>query len=363
MATILHFSDSLPDHRVEKYAIYYKKLGHKIHFVGYENKEANYSFEQTRFDSINKIFIEPKFRFFPKFMKSKIDIKSYFREIDPDIIHVHNIFSLNIISKILPEYLDRVVYDSHEFWSKQAKLRHNFRLNSNLLYRYLIPYWEKLIGSVPTITVSEQIAKEFSRKYNNSIITIPNLPLLELIPKKKTDRIENTIAYIGNLDNNSKIYNYRNNRPLIENINEYKNFKLHIYGNNKNKIKLKNLSYKGFMRHQDLIPELKSQIYGLYGFQAHPFHYYTSPVRISNFIHSGLIPIIPKSMSEGLFKDFKSKVIIYDDIKNVPEILKNYNSSYDENIHQEIIEIAQNKFHLAIYLDKLTELYDKIIEI
>ncbi len=362
MVNILHFSDYLPDHRVEKYAIYHQKKGFNIHFLGYDGPTELLSFKETSFSTITTLNISKQERFFPKIMKNKDELKSIINNIDPDIIHVHNIFNLNIIIQLFPDLIDRLVYDSHEYWSKQVKLRFRLRLNSKLFHRILVPIWERNIQKVPTITVTPQIATEYAKMYDADVITIPNLPLGSLIPNLNTLRNEKTIAYLGKLEEDNLVYSYRDNSPLINTLSNYNEYIINIYGNNYYPIDLPNLNYKGFVFHQNLLTSLNSNVYGLYGFQAHPFHYYTSPVRISNFIHSGLIPIIPNSMSMGFFNQFSKYSIIYDDIRKIPKLLEKFEKSYSNDIHESIIKLAQDKFVLEKYLKPLDKVYQNIIE-
>ena len=117
MFRILHFSNiSLPYWRIEKAAISALNRGHEIFYVG--NDSVNYN--NKIFSKIYKINWTAKARLgistYWHYLKK--EVRKVIKEVKPDIVHAHNIFSAKMISQFgLP-----FIYDDHEYWSQSSKL-------------------------------------------------------------------------------------------------------------------------------------------------------------------------------------------------------------------------------------------------
>jgi hypothetical protein len=197
----------LPDWRVEKSAITSSKLGHEVIFAG--RKPSN-DYNRKTFSKIYEINWTAKARMgIPFYWHSvKKQVQKIIRQVKPDIVHAHNIFSAKMISELeLP-----FVYDDHEYWSKHSKLliemannNDNFflqdkikgrmkngpfsviasakKIRRRLINNYSIRLWtdweKELVSSCPTITVSDEIAEELRivGKNNNRIFVVPNFPM------------------------------------------------------------------------------------------------------------------------------------------------------------------------------------------
>src|SRR5215467_10008603 len=117
MLRILHLSDDpLPDWRVEKSAISASNLGYETFFMG--DGSTNYS--NKIFSKIYKIHWTAKARLgiSTSWHYLKKEVAKVIKEVKPDIVHAHNIFSAKMISEFgLP-----FVYDDHEYWSQFSKI-------------------------------------------------------------------------------------------------------------------------------------------------------------------------------------------------------------------------------------------------
>ncbi len=92
---ILHLSDDrLPDWRIEKSAITALKVGHDVVFAGRNSK----TYHTNTFSGKYEIeWTERSRRGFPFYWHSvKKQVGKVIREVRPDIVHAHNIFSAKI---------------------------------------------------------------------------------------------------------------------------------------------------------------------------------------------------------------------------------------------------------------------------
>ena len=125
------------------------------------------------------------------------------KEVKPDIIHAHNIFSAKMVSEIDTFPL---VYDNHEYWSIYLKrqLEAEENLNKNIrsfqkkypsgnslknairynLHKRYVKIWSdleiELIKNIPTITVSNTIVTDL-KKIGKKVFLVPNFPLFKEI--------------------------------------------------------------------------------------------------------------------------------------------------------------------------------------
>ena len=194
---ILHLSDDgLPDWRVEKSALTAKKAGHEVFFGGRLNNDA----KSTIFSEIHRInWTAGAMVGIPYYYhRVKKQIEKLVKQLGPDIIHSHNIGSAKISHDLgLP-----AVFDDHEYFRMLSRvnaenihlqnttnLKSGFdRVKQNMKLSFISRQsisnwtnWEKeLVLSVPTITVSEQIANELREVGDGKtkeIIVVPNFPL------------------------------------------------------------------------------------------------------------------------------------------------------------------------------------------
>lgn len=207
---ILHISHTgLPDVRVEKSALTMKKRGHELIFLGgrpslYQNFGAFDSIFYLRIGNNLRVVADPRLKY--KWLQT-------ISRINPDLIHAHNL----IVGHFLLATDYPVVYDDHEFWSKQL---FNFRLRKGLRglasrpLILMIPHWEsKMLRKYPTITVSENIALEH-RKKGGWVGVIWNMPLLSSVEHLPTDTLRSGLVYMGADFNRPRFNPHRNMRGL-----------------------------------------------------------------------------------------------------------------------------------------------------
>ncbi|MHA2312969.1 MAG: hypothetical protein ACXADF_15885 [Candidatus Thorarchaeota archaeon] len=138
---ILHLSHTgLPDLRIEKSALTMKKEGHELIFMGgrpakWQNLEA---FDRTFHAPLgNNLEATLSGRVRKKWL-GKID------QIAPDIVHSHNVW----VTRYLTDTEYPVIYDDHEYWSKQMqglKVEPKIQILTLQPARLLIPRWEQRI--------------------------------------------------------------------------------------------------------------------------------------------------------------------------------------------------------------------------
>jgi glycosyl transferase family 4 len=209
MLRILHLSEGgLPDWRIEKSAISALNLGYETFFMG--NNSINH--ENKIFSKLYKINWTAKARLgvSTSWHYLKKEVGKVIKEVKPDIVHAHNIFSAKMISEFgLP-----FIYDDHEYWSQYPKIISEMadRLSSEnksptnilktiavnlpvkirriIINRYILHLWtnweKEVVSSAPTITVSDKIAEELRALGNtNRVFVVPNFPM-----KSETENIE-----------------------------------------------------------------------------------------------------------------------------------------------------------------------------
>src|SRR5512132_262152 len=194
---ILHLSDDgLPDWRVEKSALTAKKNGHEVFFGGrLKSITRSTVFSETypiKWTASAMIGIPYYYH------RVKKQIEKLVKQVRPDIVHSHNIGSAKVsLDLSLP-----VVFDDHEYFgmlslvnAENIKFQNSKQLHSGVnrtiqsmklsfISRLSISNWTKwereLASSVPTITVSEQIAHDLKKVRAGStkdIFVVPNFPL------------------------------------------------------------------------------------------------------------------------------------------------------------------------------------------
>jgi hypothetical protein len=194
---ILHLSDDgLPDWRVEKSALTGKKNGHDVFFGGRLNSNSH----STAFSEIYTVKWNAAAMIgIPYYYHGvKKQVERLVKLVRPDIVHSHNIGSAKVSHDLgLP-----FVFDDHEYFGMLSLVNaENLKIHDStyqysglgsVIHRIKLGFiskrsisnwtsWERdLVSSVPTITVSEQIAHDFRKMRAGStknIFVIPNFPL------------------------------------------------------------------------------------------------------------------------------------------------------------------------------------------
>ncbi|NOJ32850.1 MAG: hypothetical protein DA329_12005 [Candidatus Nitrosocosmicus sp.] len=315
---ILHLSDSsLPDWRVEKSAYSSKKRGDEVYFGG--NNPFNHKSIFNKVYNVNwSTRARNKFPFYWNSVKKQvIDV---IKEVKPDIIHAHNIFSAAIVKEI-DDY--PLVYDNHEYWTMYTKTQletfesHKRRGNdefkhlSQNLFRKQINnrfarIWSKaekeLVEEQPTITVSNSIVEDLL-KIGKKIYLVPNFPTIkevESIPEPIYHESTSSV-YAGVESKGQFTVSHRNIDGLFsifENSNIGQLFVLGWSDNSSKKV-----IFRGYLNKEQMYQEMQNHSIGLIPFRKHWFHQYSSPNKAYEYAHAGLFVLNTlglKSITETL---------------------------------------------------------------
>ena len=304
---ILHLSDtSLPDWRIEKSALSSKKRDDSIYFAG--PRKCRYN---SIFDKIYEISWTSNSRNkFPFHWNSvKKQMLHTIREINPDIIHAHNIFSAKMVTEI-GDY--PFVYDDHEYWSMYAKIKleaysyywsNRKREFSNIkdfgkkfvidfLNKRFAKIWTKseidIVMNNPTITVSKSIVDEFMQ-FSKKVYLVPNFPdaaEIENIPEPMYHASLSSV-YAGNQQKSPikpKHVDLEGFFDLFERNYTGKLFVLGWKG-----ISTLNVIFRGYLNRDQMYSEMQNNSIGLIPFKKHWFHPFSSPNKAYEYAHAGLL--------------------------------------------------------------------------
>jgi glycosyltransferase involved in cell wall biosynthesis len=314
---ILHLSnEGLPDWRIEKYAITALNLGHELIFAGL--KPVNYG--RDTFSKLYEVNWTSKARYgIPNYWHAvKKQINDILQETRPDLVHAHNIFS----ARMMLEFDLPFVYDDHEYWSKQSQfLLEMEKLNKNkktplnrlpvdllrqtktrIVNYHVIRLWSKwereVVSSVPTITVSDEIANGLKIVGDNEkVFVVPNFPMRNEIDGFEKPKFLDKLSsvYAGSDGHNKKKYPNRNIEGLFDIFDQHDIGKLMIIGwIGKSNEKIR---YSGYLDRQDMFNEMSNHSLGLIPWKKHWSHNYTSPNKAYEYAHAGLLVMCTDSFS------------------------------------------------------------------
>jgi glycosyltransferase involved in cell wall biosynthesis len=322
---VLHLSDyALPDWRIEKSAISALNRNYQVFFAGLPSRTGN-----NVFSKIYEINWTPRARrAFPYYWYCvKKQLKKIVREARPDIVHAHNIFSAKMVSEIDIPF----VYDDHEYWpsyvrrqieSYNSSLEQSNRNDSPrkitqktilrlLNYRFLNLglRWEKqLVSSIPTITVSENIATELRQLGStNKVFITPNFPMKNEIKDIQPPMFHKELVsvYAGiEPKNNTKIA-HRDMEGFVDIFNRHDDVgTLTMIGveepstitPSSSVSSTSRVAYKGYLPRHLMYQEMKNSSVGIVPFRKHWSHKYISPNKAYEYAHAGLVVLCTSSL-------------------------------------------------------------------
>lgn len=332
---ILHLSDSaLPDWRIQKSASSSKKRGDLIYFGGPKISGPN----NTGFDKLYEIswssHAKNKLPYYWNLVKKQMT--QVIREVRPDIIHAHNIFSAKMASEI--DYCS-MIYDDHEYWSmigliKMEANTHRDRKKSdhqnsfaNLYKKFVIKYldrrftkiWGKiekdLISRYPTITVSDPIMRDFLQ-FGKKIFLVPNYPRWEEIENLPEPVYHTTLSslYAGVRPRGAASLRHMNMNGFFDLFEQGNIGKLIVLGWNKSTTT--NISYKGLLNRSQMYKEMQGNSIGFIPFQKHWFHRFISPNKAYEYAHAGLLVWFTSSLT-CISHDLKEHCISFDNYEDL----------------------------------------------
>ena len=377
----MHLStEGLPDWRIEKSALTALNKGHEVVFAG---SKSPFIYNRNTFSKIYEVIWTAKARYgFPYYWHMvKKQIYQIIKEVLPDIVHAHNIFS----AKMMLEFDIPFVYDDHEFWSRHSQLLLEMdklneiqgekvslnetirgvrrRVKRKIINRHVNRLWAKwereLVSSVPTITVSNEIANKLRVIGNsNKIFVVHNFPMKFEVGGLGNPRQHDQLSsvYAGSDGHNKKKYPSRNIDGLTDIFTNNNVGDLTIIGwNGEFSEKIK---YTGFLDRNDMYEVMSNNSIGLIPFKKHWSHEYINPNKAYEYAHAGLYVMCTNS-----FKDIKSVLkehcVTFDDYEEMKEELLYFKNNMDELYYKRInlFEYARNNLIWELNEKQILEAY------
>ncbi|HJU80102.1 MAG TPA: glycosyltransferase [Nitrososphaeraceae archaeon] len=346
---ILHISDDgLPDWRVEKSALTAKKAGHELFFAGRLKNRAKY----TIFSEVHRVnWTAGGMVGIPYYYhRVKKQIEKLVNQIRPDIVHAHNIGSAKISYDLgLP-----AVFDNHEYFAMLSRVNaENIKIQNiqnsgsgyvkfkqkmklSFISRQSISNWTKwekeLVLSVPTITVSEQIAQELQKLTNEitkKIIVIPNFPLQEEQSSFNNPQQHGQLSsvYAGGDSKYKKVSN-RDISGLTDlfMLNNIGN--LTIIGWEEPEI-AKKFKATGFLPRDEMFSEMIQHSVGLIPWKKHWSHPFLNPNKAYEYAHAGLFVMLTSDM-KSVITILGDNCLTFEDYDDLASKLEYFKSNPDE---------------------------------
>lgn len=345
---ILHLSDDgLPDWRVEKSALTGKKAGHEVYFGGRLDNNA----KSTIFSEIHRInWTAGAMVGIPYYYhRVKRQIEKLVKQLGPDIIHSHNIGSAKISHDLgLP-----AVFDDHEYFGMLSRvnaeniklqntqnLKSGFdRIKQNMKVSFISQQsisnwtnWEKeLVLSVPTITVSEQIANELREVADGKtkeIIVVPNFPLeTEISFKEPQDHVHLSSVYAGGDSKHKQVTN-RDISGLTNLFADNDIGNLTIIGWERAESSEK---YKatGFLPRDRMFSEMIQNSIGLIPWKKHWSHPFLNPNKAYEYAHAGLFVMLTSDL-RSVVSTLEDNCLTFEDYDDLASKLEYLRSNTDE---------------------------------
>ena len=347
---ILHLSDDgLPDWRVEKSALTAIKAGHQVFFAGRLTTIATSS---TIFSEVHRItWTAGAMVGIPYYYhRVKKQIEKLVKQIRPDIVHSHNIGSAKIAFDLgLP-----TVFDDHEYFAmlsrvnaENLKIQHSLgtqfglvkfkqKTKMSFISRQSISNWtkweEELVLSVPTITVSDQIALELQKLGNEKtkkIIVVPNFPLQEELAAftKPEKHGHLSSVYAGGDSKHKKVIN-RDISGLTNLFMENDIGNLTIIGWEAPESAEK---YKatGFLPRDKMFSEMIQHSIGLVPWKKHWSHPFLNPNKAYEYAHAGLFVMLTSDM-KSIITTMGDHCLPFDNYDDLASKLEYFKTNIDE---------------------------------
>ena len=378
---ILHLStEGLPDWRIEKSALTALNKGHEVVFAG---SKSPFIYNRNTFSKIYEVIWTAKARYgFPYYWHMvKKQIYQIIKEVLPDIVHAHNIFS----AKMMLEFDIPFVYDDHEFWSRHSQLLLEMdklneiqaekvslnetirgvrrRVKRKIINRHVNRLWAKwereLVSSVPTITVSNEIANKLRVIGNsNKIFVVHNFPMKFEVGGLGNPRQHDQLSsvYAGSDGHNKKKYPSRNIDGLTDIFTNNNVGDLTIIGwNGEFSEKIK---YTGFLDRNDMYEVMSNNSIGLIPFKKHWSHEYINPNKAYEYAHAGLLVMCTNSFKE-IKSVLKEHCVTFDDYDEMKEELLYFKNNMDELYYKRInlFEYARNNLIWELNEKQILEAY------
>ncbi|MHA2142403.1 MAG: glycosyltransferase family 4 protein [Candidatus Thorarchaeota archaeon] len=250
--------------------------GHELLFIGGRPvaRQNLSAFKETKYLPLGNDF---------QIALSPFPAKKWLKAIDrinPDAIHAHNI----IVARILLGTNYPVVYDDHEYWSKQVFKYAERPLPRGLASRpimYMIPLWErKVLKRYPTLTTTTNAASEHKRICQWVGVT-RNFPMQLQVDGLNLQSERRGIVYTGSDFERRKFQPHRD----MTNLKRFLKFDV-ING----------------LSHREMMEKLVLYKVGITPWHPHPWHPYSDANRNYEYLHAGLHVVVNRSI-KSIFED------------------------------------------------------------
>ncbi len=376
---ILHLSDDgLPDWRVEKSALTARKNGHQVFFAGRLNTNTDSVFSKVH--SINwsagAMIGIPYY-----YHRVKKQIERLVGLVKPDIVHAHNIGS----AKISHELKLPIVFDDHEYFkmlslvnAENIKFRDNKGSNSgfsraisdmklSFISRKSISTWTKweteLVSSVPTITVSEQIANDLSKMMDSNIkdiFVVPNFPMeVETTEFTEPQDHENLSCVYAGGDSKHKQVTNRDISGLAELFMNQEIGNLTIIGWEAESSK--KFRATGFLPRKKMFYEMFQNSIGLIPWKKHWSHPFLNPNKAYEYAHAGLFVMLTSDLT-SVVHTLLDNCLTFEDYDDMVLKLKYFKSNMNEVYEKRlrIFNYAKNNLIWEKYEKNIIDAYNAV---
>ncbi len=376
---ILHLSDDgLPDWRVEKSALTARKNGHQVFFAGRLNTITDSVFSKVH--SINwsagAMIGIPYY-----YHRVKKQIERLVGLVKPDIVHAHNIGS----AKISHELKLPIVFDDHEYFkmlslvnAENIKFRDNKGSNSgfsraisdmklSFISRKSISTWTKweteLVSSVPTITVSEQIANDLTKMMDSNIkyiFVVPNFPMeVETTEFMEPQDHENLSCVYAGGDSKYKQVTNRDISGLAELFMNQEIGNLTIIGWEAESSK--KFRATGFLPRKKMFYEMFQNSIGLIPWKKHWSHPFLNPNKAYEYAHAGLFVMLTSDLT-SVVHTLVDNCLTFEDYDDMVLKLKYFKSNMNELYEKRlrIFNYAKNNLIWEKYEKNIIDAYNAV---
>ncbi len=362
---VLHLADGPRNIRAERAALVAKKEGINTHFIAGNVTED--LIKKSIFKKKHFINLTPKNHLLMDLKDFEKSLSEFIEEVNPDIIHSHNIFMGKIAKKTGLPYL----YDDHELWSQKIKCfkRTGLRAQLGITYqRFFHPRWEKELANNTSVLVpSNGILNFYETQYKtNNVYYFPNMPVLEEVNKikLKKQRTDSLItAAIGvSTKSTSKHRKIDGFVDLWKTNNDIG--KILIIGQDDLKSS-GNVISTGRVSHNKCYEESSIGHLGIIPFKPYKkYHIFSGANKAYLYIHAGLGLITPYTQVE--FKPVIKEIGMGYQFKDYTDLVEYLRKNKDQLMNtnrDKIISIARKKFVLDNFSNNLKMAYEKAVEI